>query len=169
MAKKNYPYIGIYVDEHDPNIIRADMLDDNCNIVKSTKAICNTHEEKFNFRKGCEIAFNRLFDDDYIHPSDEYNVKKAVFRVGDKVKVVNFGQHYTLYKGFVETYCPHYLNSFSKGDEYFNKNGAKGTIVYYHEQDANLREVLYLVCFDEKDVDGNLRYGLYNDMGIKKL
>lgn len=183
--KKIYPYIGIYVDEHDPNIIRADMLDENCNIVKSTKAICNSHEEKFNFRKGCEIAFNRLFDEDYVHPSDvesqnhsEKCDEKPKFKVGDNVRVVDDGEHYSQYKRFIETYCPHFLNGFVNGgnfDEDFNNYNATGVVVYSHinnysgDKVCGDNQMCYVVCFNETNDDGSLVYGIYNGEGIEKL
>lgn len=187
MAKKDYPYIGIYVDRHDPNIIRADMVDLRGEIVKSAKAICNSHEEKFNFRKGCEIAFNRLFDEDYVHPSDVESqnngencgepTQNQKFHVGDDVKVVDFGNHYSHYVRFIETYCPHFLNGFRNDGEFdadFNNNGATGIVVYSHiNKYANEYigdgRMLYVVCFDETNDDGSLVYGIYNDNGIEKL
>lgn len=187
MAKKNYPYIGIYVDTHDPNIIRADMLDLRGGIVKSAKAICSSHEEKFNFRKGCEIAFNRLFDEDYVHPSDvesqnhsencDWCTQTPKFKVGDNVRVVDDGQHYSQYKRFIETYCPHYLNGFVNGGNFdadFNNYNATGVVVYSHiNKYANEYigdgKMCYVVCFDEPNDDGSLVYGIYNGEGIEKL
>lgn len=183
MAKKDYPYIGIYVDTHDPNIIRADMLDLRGGIVKSAKAICNSHEEKFNFRKGCEIAFNRLFDEDYVHPTDveSQNYKecgeKPKFKVGDNVRVVDYGENYAGCKRFVETYCPHYIDGFINNGEYdgdFNHNGATGVVVYNHINSYKDTvfgdgQMLYMVCFDATNDDGSLVYGIYNDKGIEKL
>lgn len=175
--KKNYPYIGIYVDTHDPNIIRADMLDLRGGIVKSAKAICNSHEEKFNFRKGCEIAFNRLFDEDYVHPSDvesqnhgEKCDEKPKFKVGDNVRVVDCLEHYSGYIDFINEYCPHYKMGFINNSEFdlnFNKNGATGVVVYHHSDKYG--NIYYVVCFDEHNDDGSLVYGIYNDKGIEKL
>lgn len=184
MAKKDYPYIGIYVDTHDPNIIRADMLDLRGGIVKSAKAICNSHEEKFNFRKGCEIAFNRLFDEDYVHPTDVESQnymkqcgEKPNFKVGDNVKVIDSGNHYSHYIRFIETYCPHFLNGFRNDgefDEYFNNYGATGVVVYSHINgypNAYIGDgkMLYVVCFDKTNDGGSHVYGIYNDKGIEKL
>lgn len=195
MAKKDYPYIGIYVDTHDPNIIRADMLDLRGGIVKSAKAICNSHDEKFNFRKGCEIAFNRLFYEDYVHPTDvesqnnsekcdectqnnkEKCDEKPKFKVGDNVRVVDYGEHYSCCKKFVETYCPHYTDGFINNGEYdgdFNHNGATGVVVYNHinsykDSIFGDGQMLYMVCFDKLNADGSHVYGIYNGAGIEKL